>query len=123
MQPATDKPVDSKDLAIGILSTTAAILLVGLLILNTRPEPAWADGMTTTGGGYVVTVGSATPDEEYVYVLNSPAERLIAYRFNSSNQQIEVAQGIDLSELRAGAAGQPTSPQRGRRPGSRGRRP
>ena len=123
MRQPTDKLDDSRDFVIGILSTTAAILLVGLLVINTRPEPAMADGMTTTSGSYVMTVGSVTPDEEYVYILKSPAERLIAYRFNDTRQQIEIVQGIDLAELRSSASGQSTSPQRGRRPGSRGRRP
>ena len=120
MRLQVNKPVDSKDFAIGILSTTAAILLVGLVIINTRPEAALADGMTTTGGGYVMTVGGvSSPDEDYVYILNTPAERLIAYRFNANREQIEVVQGIDLADLRTQAG----TPQRGRRPAPRGRRP
>ena len=123
MQTKPIRPMDSRDFAIGILSTAALILLVGLLIINTRPEPAWADGMTTTGGDYVLTVGQlAVADEEYVYVLDAPGEKLIAYRFNAPRQQIDIVQGIDLAELRSqdvDAAKQPAgkrSPSRGRRP-------
>ena len=117
------RSVDTKDFVIGILSTTAAILLVGILIINTRPEPAWADGMTTAGGPYVLTVGGVgIADEEHLYILDTPAERLIAYRFNANRQQIEIAQGIELTDLRRAAA-QPTSQPRGRQPASRGRRP
>lgn len=123
MQTKPIRSLDSKDFAIGVLSTAALILLVGLLIINTRPEPAWADGMTTSGGEYVLTVGQlAVADEEYVYVLDAPAEKLIAYRFNAPRQQIEVVQGIDLAELR-GQDVDATKQPRGKRSGSRGRRP
>ncbi len=123
LQGHSHRSVDSKDFVIGILSTTAAILLVGVLIINTRPEPAWADGMTTAGGAYVLTVGGVSiADEEHLYVLDTPAERLVAYRFNASRQQIEIAQGIELTDLRRAAA-QSTSQPRGKRPASRGRRP
>lgn len=123
LQEHSPRSVDSKDFVIGILSTTSAILLVGVLIINTRPEPAWADGMTTAGGAYVLTVGGVgIADEEHLYILDTPAERLIAYRFNASRQQIEITQGIELTDLRRAAA-QPTSQPRGRRPDSRGRRP
>ncbi|UCC29218.1 MAG: hypothetical protein JSU86_13560 [Phycisphaerales bacterium] len=117
------RSVDSKDFVIGVLSTTAAILLVGILIINTRPEQAWADGMTTSGGQYVLTVGGVgSPDEEHLYVLDARAERLVAYRFNGNRQQIEIAQGIELKDLRR-AARKPTTQPRGKRPASRGRRP
>ncbi len=80
--------------------------------------------MTTSAGDYVLTVGKvAAADEEYVYVLDSPSAKLIAYRFNPSRQQIEIVQGIDLSELRTqdgDTAGQPTRPKKS---GTRGRRP
>ena len=117
--------MNSKDFAIGILSTTAVILLVGLVILNARPEPAQASGMTTTGRDYVLTVGAGgSADEELVYVLDAPAGKLIVYWFDGGRGRIEIAQGIDLEELRkaTATATQPTQ-QRGRRSGSRGRRP
>ena len=115
--------MNSKDFAIGILSTTAVILLVGLVILNVRPEPAQASGMTATGQDYILTVGaSGSADEELVYILDAPAGKLIVYWFDGSRGRIEIAQGIDLGELRKATATQPTQ-QRGRRSGSRGRRP
>ena len=113
--------MDSKNFAIGILSTTAVILLVSLLFLNTRPQTAWASGMTTGAGDYVLTVGlDASADEELVYVIDAPGQKLVVYRFDTGRQQIEIVQGIDLAELRE-AAGQPAQPQK-RKPSSRGRR-
>ncbi len=113
------RALDSKDFAIGVLSTTAAILFVGLLIINTRPDPVLASGMTATAGDYVLTVGSdASADQELLYVIDAPTERLIVYRFNSARQRIEIVQGLDLAELRSEQAA-PTTQQRGRGPGYR----
>ncbi len=115
--------MDSKNLAISILSTTAAILLVGLLIVNTQPEPVWASGMNATAGDYVLTVGTdISDDEELLYVIDTSAEKLIVYRFDGRKHQIEIVQGIDLAELRQATTPSP-KPSRGKKPGSRGRRP
>lgn len=105
--------MDSRNFAIGILSTTAIILLVGIVIISTQPEPVWADGMTATGGGYVLTVGDVeAADEELLYVVDGSTEKLIAYRFNPARRQIEIVQGLDLAELRR-PPGQPARPRRG----------
>lgn len=96
--------VDSRDFTIGLLTVTAVVLFSALVLLGTRPAPAVADGMTTSGGDYVVTVGGVgVTDEEYVYVLDVPMERLIAYRFDTSKKQIAIAHGVDLSEIRSAA--------------------
>jgi hypothetical protein len=99
---------DSKNFAIGVLSTTAAILLVGLVITHSRPAPALASGMAASGGDYILTVGGTTQvDEQYLYVVDSTTEKMIVYRFDSSRGQIDIVQGMDLSELRKSSATQP----------------
>lgn len=110
-----ESPVDSKNFAIGVLSTTAMILLVGLVVVQTAPPSVRADGMTVAGGDYVVTVGARTQtDEDYVYIIDVPAEKMIAYRFDTAKQQIEIVQGMDLSVLRQA----PAKPEPGK-PGQR----
>jgi hypothetical protein len=117
------RPVDARDFAIGVLSITAMILLVGVILVSLQPTPVRASGMTVSAGAYTMTVGqSASVDEEFLYVLDGPAEKMIAYRFNTTRQTIDVIQGIDLSGLRAPTAGQSATPA-GRRPPTRGRRP
>ncbi len=114
--------VDSRNLAIGILSTTAMILLVGLLIIHTRPQQVMAAGMTTTNGDYAMTVGVASQNnEEVVYIIDAPMQRLIAYTFDAGRREIGVVDAIDLAEMRASA--NPKQPQRKAPPkGKRGRR-
>ena len=106
--------MESKNLALGVLTTTAVILLVGILIVSSRPAPVLADGMTVAKGDYIITVGSGPQvDEEYVYIIDVPEQKLIAYRFNTPRQQIEVVQGLELAELReAGTQARPGIPQR-----------
>jgi hypothetical protein len=101
--------MDSKNFTIGILSTTAAILLVGVLIIHSRPAPVLASGVTATAGDYVLTVGSFTlGDEEFVYVIDAPEQKMIMYRFDVARGSIEVCDHKDLATVRenAAAAGQ-----------------
>ena len=92
--------MDSKNFAIGALSTIATILFVGLLVIHTRPDVAVASGMAARVGSYQLVVGAdASGDEELLYVFNNALGRMITYRFNPNNNQIEIIQGIDLSQL------------------------
>lgn len=109
--------MNSKDLTIGVLSTTAVILLVGLLVIQAQPESALAAGMTTTAGPYGLTVGVASiNDEEVLFVTDNSKQKMVIYRFNNSSAKMEVIQGIDLAELRksGGGAATGTNPRRGR---------
>ena len=100
--------MDSKNFAIGVLSTTSAILLVGVVVVITRPQPVIAAGMSASGGEYIMSVGtSAQVDEEFLYVVDVPARKMLVYRFDGNRSVIEIVQGIDLGELRPDAGNQP----------------
>ncbi len=108
--------MDNKNFTIGVLSTTAVILFVGLVVINTRPAPALADGMTIRGGDYEITVGALDQtDEELVYVIDSTQQRMIAYRFDTNTERIEIVGGVDLATIRD-QAGPGKVPTRRHRP-------
>ena len=110
------RPIDNKEFAIGILSTTAVILAVALVVIGTRPEPVRADGMTTGSGPYVLTTGGVSlADEEYLYVLHTPSQKIIAYRFDATRRQIGMVSGLDLAEVAQNQADQSQQKPRGRR--------
>ncbi len=89
----------SKDFAIGVLSTTAVILLVGLLVILSRPTTAFASGMTASVGRYVLTVGNVQiGNEELLYVLDTADQKMIAYRFNGAQKKIVPVWGDDLAK-------------------------
>lgn len=104
--------MDQKNFAIGLLSTTAAIMLVGLAVISTQPAPATAAGMTATGGDYIMSVGT-TPqtDEEYLFVVDAPAQKMVVYRFDANKEAVDLIQAIDLAQFRQ----QPGQPPSGRR--------
>ncbi len=96
---------DSRNVSIGVLAATAAVLFVGLMLIQSRPGPAWADGMTVSGGEYTLAVGGLNQaDEEYVYVLDASAQKMIVYRFDAMKQQIEIVTGVDLAKIREESA-------------------
>ncbi len=80
--------MDSKNFTIGILSTTAVILFVGLIIISTQPEPAYASGMGDRGGDYIMLTGSMWEQEELLYVINTADEKMITYRYDMMANQI-----------------------------------
>ncbi|UCF32368.1 MAG: hypothetical protein JSV78_08525 [Phycisphaerales bacterium] len=118
--------MDSKNFAIGVLSVTAVILLVGILVIHSMPTPAAASGMTQTGGNYVMSVGRLNVNEEVLYVIDSSDAKVLLYAFDIARKQIVPQSGIDLNEYRQAAAGQgqqqQQQPQQRGRPG-RHRRP
>jgi len=111
--------MDSKNLAIGVLSTTAVILLVGVLIIGTRTDPALASGMSATGGTYSVIVGKLNTTEEIVYVIDASTETLVSFTFDSARKSIQPIQRLSLKELRQATSSsqgqQPATPKRGGR--------
>ncbi len=95
------EPVDRGFFAVGVLSVTAVMLFVGILIVQMFPATVHADGMSVSGGDYTMTVGAlAETDEEYIYVIDMPSSKMAIYRFNVTKHRIEIIQGIELSELR-----------------------
>ncbi|RJP32738.1 MAG: hypothetical protein C4547_13560 [Phycisphaerales bacterium] len=114
----------NKDLTIGVLSVTALILLVGLVIVQTRPAPAFAAGMTTSGGDYVMSIGKvqrSSPDD-LLYVIDTVEEKMIAYTCDVNRRELKMTDAVDLKKLREAAkAPQQPTPPRGTPPPQRGR--
>ncbi|MBU0716606.1 MAG: hypothetical protein KJ749_00015, partial [Planctomycetes bacterium] len=62
-------------------------------------------------GDYVMTVGTYTiNDEELVFLVNARSEKLIVYRFNPGKGEIEIADGIELDQMRDAATGSAQQP-------------
>jgi len=83
--------MDSKNLAIGVLTVTATILFVGLVIVN------------SIGGDYLVVTGQQRSERELLYVIDAGGrtERLAAYVFDRDRGQLVMASPpIDLNRLR-----------------------
>lgn len=108
--------MDQRNFAIGVLSTTAAIMLVGLVVVATRPASVSAAGMTATGGDFIMSVAT-TPqtDEEFLFVVDVPAQKMVVYRFDANKGVVDVIQAVDLSEFRDPTGQPPPGQPPGRR--------
>lgn len=109
--------MNSKDLAIGVLSTTAVVMLVGLIILNAQPQPAYASGMGDRGGDYIVVTGALWEQEELVYVFNTAENKMMVYRYDAQHNQIVARGPADMSRLLTGQSRTPS-----KKPAKRSRR-
>jgi hypothetical protein len=108
--------MDSKNFTIGILSTTAAILLVGLILMQTRPEPAYAANMNDRGGDYLLVTGQVQVNQEMLYVIDAASEKVMSYIFDLNGRRINVVGNTgDLGQLRGGGSGDSGGRSRGRR--------
>lgn len=105
----------NKDYAIGILSVTAVILLVGVLLLNVGPVPrAYAYGQCSTGGDYLVATSQLDEMAELLYVLDAASEQMNVYAFNVAVGRVELIRSLDVRWR------PPVVPPAGR-PGNRGK--
>ncbi len=123
-EQSSDNATDPRNFAIGVLSTTACVLFVGLVLLQAMPRQSEAAGVTESSGNYTITVGVASiDDEEIVYVINNREQKMIAYRFDANRKTIVLATGVDLKPmLDAAAASTGQSPPKGKHNRGRGRR-
>ena len=105
----------NKNLAIGILSVTATILLVGLVMVHTPPQAHGAAGAGVQSGDYMLVNGQLKVDEELFYLIDAGSEKLVVYRFDQrSRQAFGPTQSIDLAALRQGGQQPPQQPGRSR---------
>lgn len=114
--------MDAKNFAIGILSTTAVILLVGLFVIHSRPEPVYASGMNAQGGDYLLTTGQLQDSEELLYVVDAQKKAMIVYRFNINTKRIEHTFATNLTTALQGGESD-ASDATGQAPARRGGTP
>ncbi len=107
----------SKDFSIGVLSITATILFVGLVIIHATSTPTvYGFGQRDRGGDYIVATGQLDEAVELLYVLDAAVPSLAVYHFDPNRGGLFLD---DLSDLRAlvareaGAGAAP--PPRGRK--------
>ncbi len=94
------KPIDAKTFAIGVLSVTAAVLLVGLILVTAFPAPALAIGQNDRSGDYVMLTQQISSSIEGVIVIDAASKRLNMYGLDLGNKQLRLMQaGFPLDRL------------------------
>jgi hypothetical protein len=87
-RPATT--LDTRTFAIGVLSITACILFVGLLMLTMQPPPAYGIGQTDRAGDYMMVTQQLTNSQEGVIIVDAASRQMTLYALNGSNKQLQV---------------------------------
>lgn len=96
--------VDGRHFAIGVLTMTAVILLVGNILVSQESSRAYGSGMTSSGGDYILTTGRvqsvpAQNPEELLYVIDTSASRLVAYAFDAQSHKLKPTSHFDLKDM------------------------
>jgi hypothetical protein len=95
---------DNRNFLIGVLSITATILFVGLLVVTSvGPTPAMAIGQIDRGGDYIMVTGQFTENGELVYIIDAAAKRMIGYSFETTRNDLVLWSTTDLGRI-GGAA-------------------
>lgn len=104
-------PLDARTFAVGVLSVTACVLLVGILLLSATPRAALATGQMDRAGDYLMLTQQISNSEEAVVVIDAASQRMSLYFLDPNTRKlVAIQQGLPLDTL-------PT----GRRDGGRGR--
>lgn len=92
----------AKDFTIGVLSVTAVVLLVGLILVNhVAPRPVCASGQGGVTGDYVVTTARLDNTTEVLFITDTIAQEMNMYGFIPGRGVIELVQKFDLRALDA----------------------
>lgn len=97
MTSAADHSVDQKAFVIGVLSVTACILFVGLILIS--QPPAYAIGMNDRGGDYIMLTQQLSTTTEGVVVIDAAAKRMVIYEYDYNNHSLEMLRQVPLDQL------------------------
>lgn len=120
MSTRAQTTIDGKTFGIGVLSVTACVLFVGLMLVPSRPpvQPAYGIGMNDRGGDYIMLTQQLSETREGVVLIDAATKKMIVYAFDLSRRSLEIADWVPLDQLpKLGALPEPDA-----RPGAR-RRP
>lgn len=83
---------DGKSLAIGVLSVTAAIFLVGFALLAAFPRQALAFGQNDRSGDYIILTQQISNSIEGLVVIDAASKRMCLYGLDLGTKQLRLMQ-------------------------------
>lgn len=90
--------IDARTFGIGILSVTACVLFVGLILVMQTP-PVQAANMNDRGGDYIIATQQISTSLEAIVVLDAAAKRMILYAFDYNTKVLEIVQYVPVDQL------------------------
>ncbi|MBN1344787.1 MAG: hypothetical protein JXQ73_18990 [Phycisphaerae bacterium] len=90
--------MNQQNFVIGVLSVTATILLVGVILLGTAGQhEAQAMSQVDKGGDYILLTSLWRSNAELLWVLDGRSQILGLYYFEPRRARLELADTIDLA--------------------------
>ncbi len=91
--------MDRNTYAIGILSVTAVVLLVGIAVVGSMPRPALATGQMDRGGDYIMVTNQFNTGTELVFVIDAAMNRMAAYGYDINQKVIRPWDSFDFARI------------------------
>lgn len=91
--------LDRKTFAIGVLSITAVMLIVGICVVVSLPEPAIAIGQTDRGGDYLMVTSQFNTGTELVFLVDGAVGRMIAYAYNINSRTLQIWDQVEFQRF------------------------
>ena len=89
--------MNNQNFAIGVLTVTATILLVGLVLMGTiSQQQAQAFSQIDRGGDYILLTSQWRAEHELLWVLDARAKVLGMYHFEPRRSRLELIDVISL---------------------------
>ncbi len=101
---------DPQNLAIAVLSLTAGIMLVALLLI--RQPAAQAIGMVDRAGDYIIAPQQLSSTSEAIAVIDAAAKQMLIYEFDYNNKNLQILSRVPLDQLPKPALRSPPPAQR-----------
>ncbi len=100
VNPAAPSALDSRTFAIGVLSVTACVLFVGLVLLAAAPpQPAHAAAQNDRAGDYIMVTQQVSDSTEVVGVIDAAARQMVYYVFDPNRETIEFVARVPLDQM------------------------
>lgn len=94
------KPIDGQTFAIGVLTVTACVLLVGFVLVAITPRSAMGIGQLDRGGDYIMLTQQISNSQEAVVVVDAASKRLNMYHLDVNARKLGmILQGLPLDRL------------------------
>lgn len=97
--------LDGQSLAIGVLSVTACVLFVGLLVVTSLPKPALAIGQSDQSGDFKMLTQQISNSTEALVIIDAASKQMNFYWLDYSRKQLQLVQtNVPLDRLPGGDA-------------------
>ena len=100
--------MDRQSYAIGCLSLSAVILLVGLFVVGAlETQRAEASDMLSTAGQYILLTGAVSTTNDLVYLIDTRKGVMAVYELNETTHEIQRTDFLNFGESADDAKNRP----------------